>query len=132
MLSTMLDVIHSLLHLLPFMCIIVVMGTLLNVDHYYVCVLMCILLLIFLSDNPPSQVDFDKTVRNLTFPGGTTFGTSKGVAFPIIDDDIHEQAEGFIIVLDVGQSTTNAAVTYTSNLRTTLARINNIDRELCH
>ena len=92
-------------------------------------VLMCALLQFELSDNPPSQVDFDNTVRNLTFTGGSTVDATKRVSFPIIDDAIHEEVEGFIIVLDVDRSTTTVAVTFTPNLRTTLARINNTDCE---
>ena len=82
-------------------------------------------------DNPPSQIDFDNTVKNLTFPGGSTFGISKSVAFSIMDDTTHEETEGFIIVLDVDRTTTNASVTYTPNLRTALGRIANTDREFC-
>ena len=73
--------------------------------------------------------DFDMTVRPLFFPAGSNI-PSQMVSFPIFDDAINELPEGFIIVLYRDNQTT-IDVAFTPNLRTTLGRINDNDRELC-
>ena len=47
-----------------------------------------------------------------------------------MDDAIDEEPEGFIIVLYRDDSLTSIEVAFTPNLRTTLGRINDDDREL--
>ena len=85
--------------------------------------------MIFTSDIPSGRQDFDNTVRNVTFNPNSGVGTEMVVNFPVIDDIINEDPEGFIIVLDVDMARTAVDVAFTSNLRTTLGRINDDDRE---
>ena len=88
--------------------------------HYY--------LFIFASTIDTAVKDFNMTVRKVFFPAGSR--ASKGVSFPIFDDTIDEEPEGFIIVLYRDDNLTSIEVAFTPNLRTTLGRINDDDREL--
>ena len=70
------------------------------------------------------------TVRRVFFPANSGSMASQRVSFPIMDDAIDEEPEGFIIVLYRDDNLTSINVTFTPNLRTTLGRINDDDREL--
>ena len=72
--------------------------------------------------------DFNNTVRRVFFPANSGVGTEERVDFPVFDDVVDEDPEGFIIVLDVDRSLTNVNVFFTPNLRTTLGRISDDDR----
>ena len=72
--------------------------------------------------------DFSKTVRQVFFPAKSGVGAERRVDFPVFDDGVDEDPEGFIIVLDVDRNLTDIAVAFTPNLRTTLGRINDDDR----
>ena len=108
------------------MCIIEIDQILLNVSlynffyvnyHYYT---------IFLDD---VRQDFDSTVRTMFFPANSPIETERSISFPIFDDAIDEEREGFIIVLYRDTNLTSIEVAFTPNLRTTLGRINDNDRE---
>ena len=62
------------------------------------------------------------------FPSNSGAGAERRVDFPVFDDTVDEDPEGFIIVLDVDSNLTNVTVAFTPNLRTTLGRINDDDR----
>ena len=62
------------------------------------------------------------------FPANSGVDTQRRVDFPVFDDVVDEDPEGFIIVLDVDRNLTDVAVTFTPNLRTTLCKINDDDR----
>ena len=62
------------------------------------------------------------------FPANSGVGAEQRVGFPVFDDVVDEDSEGFIIVLDVDRELTNVAVAFTPNLRTTLGRISDDDR----
>ena len=64
------------------------------------------------------------------FAANSATGAEQSVYFIINDDTIHEDPEGFIIVLYRDTNLTSIEVAFTPNLRTTLARINDNDREL--
>ena len=66
----------------------------------------------------------------MIFQASTVAGAEQSMSFPINDDTIDEDPEGFIIVLYRDTNLTSIEVTFTPNLRTTLARINDNDREL--
>ena len=85
---------------------------------------------LFFSDNV--RQDFDSTVRRVFFSAGSGNSVSQSVSFPIMDDTITEEPEGFIIVLYRDTNLTSIEVAFTPNLRTTLGRINDDDRELYH
>ena len=70
------------------------------------------------------------TVRKVFFPAGSSNMASQRVSFPIFDDTVNELQEGFIIVLYRDDNLTSIEVAFTPNLRTTLGRINDDDREL--
>ena len=72
--------------------------------------------------------DFNNSVRHVFFPANSGVGAERRVDFPVFDDVIDEDPEGFIIVLDVDRNLTDVAVAFTPNLRTTLGRINDDDR----
>ena len=72
------------------------------------------------------------TVRRVSFPANSGNNASQRVYFPIYDDAIDEEPEGFIIVLYRDDNLTSIEVAFTPNLRTTLGRINDDDRELYH
>ena len=76
--------------------------------------------------------DFNSTVRTVFFPANSATGAEQSVSFPINDDIIDEDPEGFIIVLYRDTNLTSIEVAFTPNLRTTLGRINDNDRELHH
>ena len=76
--------------------------------------------------------DFDKTVRRVLFPANSGNSASQRVSIPIMDDAIDEEPEGFIIVLYRDTNLTSIEVAFTPNLRTTIGRINDDDRELHH
>ena len=71
--------------------------------------------------------DFDKTVRRVFFAANSGANAERRVDFPVFDDVVNEESEGFIIVLDVDRNLTDVAVAFTPNLRTTLGRINDDD-----
>ena len=73
--------------------------------------------------------DFDRTVHTVFFPANSANGAERSVSFPVFDDSIDEEAEGFIIVLYPDTNLTSIEVAFTPNLRTTLGRINDNDRE---
>ena len=83
----------------------------------------------FLSPDNVRQ-DFDSTVRRVLFPANSGTSASQRVSFPIFDDAIDEEPEGFIIVLYRDDNLTSIDIAFTPNLRTTLGRINDNDREL--
>ena len=72
------------------------------------------------------------TVRRVFFPANSGTGASQRVSFPILDDTIDEEPEAFIIVLYRDDNLTSVVIAFTPNLRTTLGRINDDDRELYH
>ena len=69
------------------------------------------------------------SVREVFFPAGVSNMTSQKVSFPIYDDTIDEEQEGFIIVLYHDTNLTSIDVAFTPDLRTTLGRINDDDRK---
>ena len=73
-------------------------------------------------------------MRRILFPANSGTGASQRVSFPIFDDAIDEEPEGFIIVLYRDDNLTTIDIAFTPNLRTTLGRINDDDRESipCH
>ena len=71
--------------------------------------------------------DFNNSVRRVFFPANSGVGEARHVDFPVFDDVVDEDPEGFIIVLDVDRNLTDFAVAFTPNLRTTLGRINDDD-----
>ena len=81
------------------------------------------------SDEDDRQ-DFNNSVRSVVFPAnsGVGPGAERRVDFPVFDDLVDEDPEGFIIVLDVDRNLTDVAVVFTPNLRTTLGRISDDDR----
>ena len=81
----------------------------------------------FHSDNV--RQDFNSAVRRVFFPANSGNGASRSVSFPINDDTIDEEPEGFIIVLYRDTGLTSIDVAFTPNLRTTLGRINDNDRK---
>ena len=82
----------------------------------------------WISDNNDRQ-DFNNSVRQVFFAANSGgFGIQKFVDFPVFDDVVDEDPEGFIIVLDVDRTLTTANVSFTSKLRTTLGRIFDDDR----
>ena len=62
------------------------------------------------------------------FPANSGVGAERRVDFPVLDDVVDEDPEGFIIVLDVDRNLTNVNVFFTPNLQTTVGRINDDDR----
>ena len=62
------------------------------------------------------------------FPANSGVGAERRVDFPVFDDVVDEDPEGFIIVLDVDRNLTNVNVFFTPNLQTTVGRINDDDR----
>ena len=62
------------------------------------------------------------------FPSISGVGTEQRVDFPVFDDVVDEDPEGFVIVLDVDRNLTNIAVAFTPNRRTTLCKISDDDR----
>ena len=82
--------------------------------------------------NPGGRRDFNNTVRTVTFLPNSGAGAEQIVRFPVYDDDIDEDPEGFIIVLDVDSMRTNVDVAFTNGLRTALGRINDDDRKSLH
>ena len=72
--------------------------------------------------------DFNNSVRRVFFPANSGVGETRHVDFPVFDDVVDEDPEGFIIVLDVDRNLTDFAVAFTPNLRTTLGRIKDDDR----
>ena len=79
-------------------------------------------------DEPTGRRDFDNATRTIVFtPEGPT---SQTVQFPVFDDSINEETEGFIIVLDIDESKPNRGkIEFEDKLRTTLGRINDNDRK---
>ena len=72
-------------------------------------------------------------MRRVFFPAGSGNKASQRVSFPIFDDAIDEEAEGFIIVLYRDDNLTSIDIDFTPNRRTTLGRINDNDRkQYCH
>ena len=64
------------------------------------------------------------------FKAGSKNGASIAVNIPVLDDDIQETPEGFIILLDVNKSQTlSGHVTFTASKRTALAIITDNDRK---
>jgi len=63
----------------------------------------------------------------VTMPAGTTVIRAD---IPIVDDDINEGAEEFVVVLEVASVTTNP-VDFTGRTQTTVCRIPASDRK-CH
>ena len=78
--------------------------------------------------SPSGRRDFDNTPRTIVFrPRGTT---SQMVQFPVFDDAIDEEQEGFIILLDVDEShTDHGSVFFTECLRVALVMIFDNDRK---
>ena len=72
--------------------------------------------------------DFNNSIQRVFFPANSGVDTHRFVDFPVFDDVIDEDPEGFIIVLDVDWTLTTARVSFTPNLRTTLGRIFDDDR----
>ena len=66
----------------------------------------------------------------MVFPANSGVGpdAERRVDFPVFDDVVDEDPEGFIMVLDVDRNLTDVAVAFTPNLRTTLGRIKDDDR----
>ena len=83
---------------------------------------------IFSPDNV--RQDFDMMVHKVFFPANSGTSASQRVSFTIMDDAIDEEPEGFIIVLYRDDNLTSIEVAFTPNLRTTLGRINDNDRQL--
>ena len=63
------------------------------------------------------------------FAANSATGAEQSVSFAIYDDTVNEEPEGFIIVLYRDTNLTSIEVAFTPNLRTTLGRINDNDRE---
>ena len=72
--------------------------------------------------------DFNNSVQRVLFLAGSGVNAEEYVDFPVFNDAVDEDPEGFIIVLDVDRNLTDVAVAFTRNLRTTLGRINDEDR----
>ena len=64
------------------------------------------------------------TVHKVLFPADSGSGASQKISFPISDDTIDEEHEGFIIVLYRDTNLTSIEVAFTPKLRTALARQN--------
>ena len=77
---------------------------------------------------PSGSRDFENSTRAIVFrPGGPT---SQMVQFPVFDDVVSEETEGFIIVLDVDEPQTDRnQVLFNAGMRTTLGKINDNDRK---
>ena len=63
------------------------------------------------------------------FPANSPIEAERSISFSIFDDAIDEEPEGFIIVLYRDANLTSIEIAFTPNLRTTLGRINDNDRE---
>ena len=99
----------------------------------YVTLYTCICYCIYSSDdpNPGGRRDFNNTVRTVSFLPNSGVGAERIVNFPVYDDVIDEDPEGFIIVLNVDSSTA-VDVAFNPELRTALGRINDDDRKSLH
>ena len=64
------------------------------------------------------------TQCKLLFAANSPSGAERSISFPIYDDTVDEEPEGFIIVLYRDTNLTSIEVAFTVNLRTTLGRIN--------
>ena len=87
----------------------------------------CVVIIFPFTDEGDRQ-DFNNSVRRVFFPANSSVGAERRVDFPVFDDVVDEDPEGFIIVLDVDSNLTNVTVAFTPYLRTTLGRINDDDR----
>ena len=83
--------------------------------------------MVFFADEDNRQ-DFNNSVQRVFFPANSGVGEERRVDFPVFDDVVDEDPEGFIIVLDVDRHRTDVNVAFTPNLRTTLGRIIDDDR----
>ena len=80
----------------------------------------------FTDDN--DRQDFNNSARRVFFPTNSGVGAEQHADFPVFDDVVDEDPEGFIIVLDIDKALTTTHVSFTPNLRTTLCRIFDNDR----
>ena len=107
---------------------------LLNVCKFSTVLLYFVVFTIFIllldGYGPSGRRDFDNTTRTIVFKAGSRNGASISVNIPVIDDDIQETQEGFIILLDVNEShTSRSQVALNLDQRTALGRIFDNDRK---
>ena len=84
---------------------------------------------LFVLDDPSGKKDFSNTAQRIMFPAGSINGFIQSTTFEVLNDDIDEYVEGFILVLDVDTSRTAIVVNFSPSKRTALVNIYDDDRE---
>ena len=75
--------------------------------------------------------DESVAARRIMFPAGSINGFIQSTTFEVLNDDIDEYVEGFILVLDVDTSRTAIVVNFSPSKRTALVNIYDDDYSKC-
>ena len=73
--------------------------------------------------------DFNNSPQKVTFSAGSEEGATISVNIEVLDDNIDEYVEGFILVLYVDTAQTSIGISFTPSKQTALVRIYDNDRK---